>query len=273
MAVTTTFRRRRTPKDPEGRMPLREHLEELRKRLFRAAIGVVVGAAAGWWLWPNVVLPALERPFNSLGGRGGLNFAGAISPLDIQVKGALWVGLIVSSPVWIYQLWAFVTPGLTRKERGYAVGFVSVGVPLFLAGMGLAWYILPTTMKLIQQFTPNSAFNYIDAPSYLSFVMRLLLAFGIAFLVPVLLVALNFIGLLPGSVVLKQWRIVVFLCFLFSAVFTPTPDALTMIVMACPMILLFGVAIFICVVNDKRRLRNRPQDDYSELADDAASPL
>ncbi|WP_369068969.1 twin-arginine translocase subunit TatC [Kineococcus terrestris] len=272
MAVTT-FRRGRAPKDPEGRMPLREHLEELRKRLFRAALFIVVGAAAGWWLWPNVVLPTLESPFDSIGDGGGLNFAGAVSPLDIQVKGALWVGLIVSSPVWIYQLWAFVTPGLTRRERTWAIGFVSAGVPLFLAGMALAWYILPTTMGLITQFTPDDAYNFIDAPSYLSFVMRLLLAFGIAFLVPVVLVALNFAGLLSGGAVLKQWRITVFLCFLFSAVFTPTPDALTMIVMAMPMIFLFAVATTICVLNDKRRRRRDGAPELERLSDDEASPL
>ncbi|WP_432496026.1 twin-arginine translocase subunit TatC [Kineococcus gypseus] len=255
-------------------MPLREHLDELRKRLFRAALGVVVGAAAGWWLWPNLVLPGLEAPFDAFSeGRGGLNFAGAISPLDLQVKGALWVGLIVSSPVWIYQLWAFVTPGLTRKERAYAVGFVAVGAPLFVAGVALAYFILPTTLALIQQFTPDDAFNFVDAPSYLSFVMRLLLAFGVAFLLPVLLVALNFAGLVPGRAILKQWRIVVFLCFVFSAVFTPTPDALTMIVMACPLIVLFFLAIGVCLWNDRRRARRAGESEFANLSDDEASPL
>lgn len=271
MAVTTS-RRFRTPKDPEGRMPLREHLDELRKRLFRAALGVVLGAAAGWWLWPNVVLPALAAPVEAINA-GGLNFAGAISPLDIQVKGALWVGVIASSPIWIYQLWAFVTPGLTKKERGYAIGFVIAGVPLFLAGLALAYFILPTTIKLIQAFTPDGAFNFVDAPSYLSFVMRLLLAFGIAFLVPVLLVALNFAGLVKGRMILKQWRIVVFLCFVFAAVFTPTPDALTMIVMACPLIFLFFIAIGVCLWNDKRRAKNAPPELFPDLDDDTASPL
>ncbi|WP_432509186.1 twin-arginine translocase subunit TatC [Kineococcus auxinigenes] len=271
MAVTT-IRRRRTPKDPEGRMPLREHLDELRKRLFRAALAVVAGAAAGWWLWPNVVLPLLAGPAESIDGVE-LNFASTLGVLDVQVKGALWVGLIVAAPVWIYQLWAFVTPGLTRKERGYAVGFVLAGFPLFLAGLALAYFILPTTMALITSFTPDGINNIIDTPSYLSFVMRLLLAFGISFLVPVLLVALNFAGLVPGRAILKQWRIVVFLCFVFSAIFTPTPDALTMILMAMPLIFLFFIAIGVCLLNDKRRRRNSPETDYSALSDDEASAL
>jgi len=254
-------------------MPLREHLDELRKRLFRAAIGIVLGAVAGWYLWKDTILPALTDPLKAFGTTGALNFNSVIGPIEIQIKGSLWVGLIVSSPIWIYQLWAFVTPGLTRKERNYAIGFVTAAVPLFLAGVALAYYVLPTTMKFVAEFTTSGAYNFIDAATYLSFIMRLLLAFGIAFLVPVLLVGLNFAGILPGRVVAKQWRIVVFLCFLFAAVFTPTPDALTMIVMACPMIFLFGVAILISVLNDRRRARNAPQEDYSSLDDDAASPL
>ena len=273
MAVTTTFRRRKSPKDPEGRMPLREHLDELRKRLFRAAIGVVLGAVAGWYLWKDTILPALTKPLDAFGDQGALNFNSVIGPIEIQLKGSLWVGLIVSSPIWIYQLWAFVTPGLTRKERNYAIGFVTAAVPLFLGGVALAYYVLPTTMKFVAEFTTSGAYNFIDAATYLSFIMRLLLAFGIAFLVPVLLVALNFAGILPGKVVAKQWRIVVFLCFLFSAIFTPTPDALTMIVMALPLIFLFFLAIAICLWNDRRRGRANPQDDYSKLDDDAASPV
>ncbi|MCI2237723.1 twin-arginine translocase subunit TatC [Paenibacillus sp. TRM 82003] len=253
-------------------MPLREHLDELRKRLFRAALAVVVGAAAGWWLWPNVVLPLLARPAETIDGVE-LNFATTLGVLDVQVKGALWVGLIVAAPIWIYQLWAFVTPGLTRKERGYAIGFVLAGFPLFLAGIALAYFILPTTMELITSFTPDGVNNIIDTPNYLSFVMRLLLAFGIAFLLPVLLVALNFAGLVPGRAILKQWRIVVFLCFVFSAIFTPTPDALTMILMAMPLIFLFFVAIGVCLANDKRRARNDDTPDYSKLSDEEASPL
>ncbi len=253
-------------------MPLREHLDELRKRLFRSAIAVVAAACAGWWLWPNVVLPLLAAPAESIDGVE-LNFATTLGVLDVQVKGALWVGLIVSAPVWLYQLWAFVTPGLTKKERNYAIGFVLAGFPLFLAGLALAYLILPTTMALITSFTPEGVANLIDTPNYLSFVMRLLLAFGIAFIVPVLLVALNFAGLVRGRAILKQWRIVVFLCFVFSAIFTPTPDALTMILMAIPLIALFFMAIGVCLWNDRRRARRDRDSEFAGLSDDEASPL
>lgn len=253
-------------------MPLREHLDELRKRLFRAALGVVLGAVAGWFLWADIILPALIEPLSQLAS-GGLNYNSVIGPIEIQIKGALWVGLIVSSPVWLYQLWAFVTPGLTRKERGYAVGFVAAAVPLFLGGVALAWSVLPTTIKFVAEFTSAGANNLIDATNYLSFVMRLLLAFGISFIVPVLLVALNFAGVVSGRQILNQWRIVVFLCFVFAAVFTPTPDALTMILMALPLIVLFFIAIGVCIFNDKRRAKNKPVEEYANLDDDTASPL
>jgi len=255
-------------------MPLREHLDELRRRLFRAAIGIVLGAVAGWFLWKDYILPALISPLKQFAADGGgLNYDSVIQPIEIQVKGALWVGLIVSSPIWIYQFWAFITPGLTRKERRYAGGFVAAAVPLFLGGVLLAWSVLPTTMHFVAEFSSEGAKNLIAASNYLSFVMRLLLAFGIAFLLPVVLVALNFVGLVSGAAILKQWRIVVFLCFVFAAVFTPTPDALTMIVMAAPLILLFFVAIGISLVNDRRRKRRSAELDYSSLDDDAASPL
>ncbi|MFB9376488.1 twin-arginine translocase subunit TatC [Kineococcus gynurae] len=254
-------------------MPLMEHLDELRKRLFRAAVGVVLGAIAGWFLWADYVLPALIAPMQAFGTAGALNYDSVIGPIEIQLKGSLWVGVIASSPIWVYQIWAFITPGLTTKEKRYSIGFVTAGVPLFLAGVALAYTVLPQTFKFVAEFSTEGATNYITASSYLSFIMRLLLAFGIAFLVPVIFVALNFAGLLKARHLLASWRIVVFLCFLFAAVFTPTPDALTMIIMALPMIVLFAIATLICFLNDKRRARNNPTEDYSALDDDAASPL
>ena len=124
-----------------------------------------------------------------------LNFAGIATSFDMQVKVSFFLGVILSSPWWLYQFWAFVTPGLTRTERGYAIGFVAVAVPLFLAGAFMAWWVLPNAVRLLTEFTPTGATNIIDAQTYLGFVMRIMLAFGIAFLLPVIMVALNFAGL------------------------------------------------------------------------------
>ncbi|WP_459642030.1 twin-arginine translocase subunit TatC [Kineococcus sp. NUM-3379] len=268
---------RRAPKDPEGRMALREHLTELRTRVVRATIGLLIGAVAGWWLWAEYVFPALQAPLvqtaRTEGIDANLNFGAVGSALDLQIKGSLWVGVLVSAPVWLYQLWAFITPGLTRKERRYALGFIAAALPLFFAGAGLAWLVLPNAVGFLIEFTPEQASNYIVADVYLSFAMRIILAFGLSFLMPVVFVGLNFAGLLTGAALLKHWRITVFLSFVFSAIATPTPDALSLFTLAVPLIILFGIAVGICLLNDRRRARRSAEPDYSTLDDDSASAL
>jgi sec-independent protein translocase protein TatC len=241
-------------------MPLRAHLVELRRRVFLAAIGVVVGAVIGWFLY-DPVFTALQRPIELAAAERSdlitLNFAGIATSFDMQVKVSFFLGIILSSPWWLYQFWAFVTPGLTRKERGYAIGFVAVAVPLFLAGAFMAWWVLPNAVRLLTEFTPTGATNIIDAQTYLGFVMRIMLAFGIAFLLPIIMVALNFAGIGTAAMWRKGWRWAVLLSFVFAAVVTPTPDALTMLAVAVPMSALYFVALGVCVVHDRRVDRRR----------------
>ena len=285
MAVTTV--RRRSPKDPEGRMPLMAHLKELRDRIFKAGIALVVGTVAGWFLWHGWhrswgsfegVFQYLQVPLLDYAAANDiadvkLNFTQVGQAFDLAVKGAIWCGVIASSPIWIYQLWAFITPGLTKKERRYAVGFIFAAVPLFLAGVAIAYLVLPNAVRFLVDFTPVDAANFIEANVYLSFVMRILLAFGLGFLMPVVLVGLNFAHLLSGKAILKQWRISVFLSFLFSALVTPTSDITTMLLLACPLLVLFALATVICLASDRRRGKNSDEPDYSALDDDAASAL
>jgi len=241
-------------------MPLRAHLLELRRRLFFAALGLVVGAVGGWFLY-QPVFDLLQDPLREVAQeRGALiapNFAGVATAFDMQIKVSLFLGVFVTSPWWLYQLWAFVTPGLTRKERRYAVGFLAAAVPLFLAGAALAFWALPNAVRLLTEFTPEGATNLIDAQTYLSFVMRLLLAFGLAFLLPVLLVALNFAGIGRAATWRRGWRWAVVVAFTFAAIMTPTPDALTMIAVAVPICLLYFVAVGICELHDRRVDRRR----------------
>ncbi len=238
-----------------GRMPLREHLIELRKRLFLAACGLVVGAVFGWLLF-DPVFHALQKPLldaaEARGATASVNFGGLATAFDMRLKISLFLGAILTSPWWLFQFWAFVTPGLTRRERGYAIGFVGAAAPLFLAGSFLAWTTMPTAVRVLTDFIPQEATNLIDAQTYLSFVMRFVLAFGVAFVLPVVMVAVNLAGLVRASTWAKGWRWAVLLAFVFAAVMTPTPDAITMVVMALPICALYFIALGICVLHDRR---------------------
>jgi len=251
-------------------MPLRAHLIELRKRLGLAAVGLVVGAVVGWITYPTV-FAILQAPVVDLnaarGGMIALNFSGVVSAFDMQIKVALFVGVLVSSPWWVYQLWAFITPGLTRRERLVTVGFVASAVPLFLTGAFLAWWLLPKGVGLLTGFTPAHAANLISAQEYLTFVMGMVLAFGAGFLLPVVMVGLSMVGLVAGRTWLKGWRVAVLLAFVFGAVATPTGDAISMLVLAIPISGLYFAAVGITLRHDHQVAKRAAAED----AEDAAS--
>jgi sec-independent protein translocase protein TatC len=250
-------------------MPLGDHLRELRGRLFKAALGVLAGSVVGWFLY-DPVLEALIRPILAVSPDARPNFGTVTSPFDLKVKISIFLGVIVSSPVWIYQLWAFITPGLTRKERRTALAFMLSAVPMFLAGVGLAWMVLPNAVRFLTEFTPEGGANFVDAQLYLGFVTRIMLAFGAAFLLPIVLVGLNFAGLLSARSMLKAWRWVTVLCFTFAAIATPTPDVTSMLLLTVPMLALFAAAIGISWLRDRGRAARAPQ--WDDLDDDSTTP-
>ena len=263
--------------NPEGKMALKEHLVEARNRLFKSAIALVVGTVVGFFIY-NPVLEALSEPvrnINEIDGRNAaLNFDGVGSPFDLMIQISVFLGLVIASPVWLYQLWAFITPGLRIKERRIALGFIAVAVPLFIAGLYLAWLILPSAVRVLTDFTPEGFANLISVPVYITFLLRLMLAFGIAFLLPVVLFGLNLAGVIKGKQVLKSWRITVFLICLFAAMAAPGGDAMSMFYLAVPLLLLFFVAIALCLMNDKRReKRNAARDADVEANADTASRI
>lgn len=239
-------------------MPLLDHLRELRTRVLLAALGLLVGGVVGWFAY-TPLFEALQRPVVDLAAARGttvlINFAGVASSVDMQLKVGLFAGVILSSPWWIYQLWAFVTPGLTRRERRYTLGFVAAGVPLFLAGAAVAWWLLPKAVAVLTGFTPQGAANIIDAQTYLTFVMQMVLAFGVAFLLPVVMVGLTMSGVVRARTWLGGWRWAVLLSSVFAAVATPTGDVLSMMVLAVPMVVLYFVAVGIGSLTDRRRDR------------------
>lgn len=265
--------KKRRKKDPEGRMSLGEHLAELRNRLIWCAATVLVTAIIGWFLY-DWVFDHLQEPIQHAKEEYDLqnlmvNFGSAGAPLNVKLQISAYIGLILAAPMFLYQAWAFVMPGLHKSERRYALGFFGSAIPLFFVGTAAGYWVMLKAIPILLSFTPSEASNVINFVDYLRLWVKTMLAFGIAFVMPVVLVLLNFMGLLPGRTMLKAWRWVTFLCFCFTAVMVPTPDPFTMIFMALPMVGLYFAAVLISIVHDKRKAE--AEDDG--LADDEASPL
>jgi sec-independent protein translocase protein TatC len=274
----TSPRRRRQGTGDDASMPLVEHLRELRSRLVKAALAVIIGMVVGW-IYYDAVFAWLAAPFEAVvaearaqGRDITLALTGVADPFVLQLQISAVTGLLLSSPVWLYQLWRFVTPGLRRHERRWAIGFVVVAVPLFASGVMLAYVVLPYGLELLFGFTPENVENIVAVDRYLSFFIRMVIVFGVGFLAPLMLVLLNFAGILTGKKLLSWWRWIIFITFIFSAVATPTGDPINMLLLACPILLLMTMAIGICLANDKRRARKRGAA-YDEWDDDSASPL
>jgi sec-independent protein translocase protein TatC len=248
-------------------MSLGAHLIELRKRLFLAALGIVVGMVVGWIL-SDAVLQALTVPIQELsdaqGRTASLNFTDISSAFDLRIQIAFTVGVVISSPVWLYQIWAFAVPGMKRREKQYAVGFVLSAVPLFLAGCAAGWFVMPHMVVLLTGFAPQDTTALISARTYYDFVLKLVLAIGIAFVLPVFLVLLNFAGVLTAKAILKSWRIAILVITLFTAIATPAADVMSMFLLAIPMVLLYFGAAGIAYIHD-RRVAKRQRTTDAEL--------
>jgi sec-independent protein translocase protein TatC len=257
-------------------MSLAEHLREFRSRLIRATLGLTVGMIGGWFLY-QPILETLQRPLTTIGAERHalvtLNFAGIADPFNLRLKLAFYLGIVLSSPIWLYQSWAFVVPGLTRREKRYALVFVAAAVPLFLSGIGLAWLVLPHAISFFSDLAPADTTQVIDAGTYLTFVTRMMLAFGIAFVTPLFLVALNLVGVVDARTLARGWRLATFVSFLFAAMASPTPDAGTMIVLALSIVGLYMGAVGVAWAVDRHRARSRAADPVLSTPDDEASPL
>ncbi len=200
------FRRTKVERPADGSMSLMEHLYELRKRLMWAAIFIFLGVVLGFiWFTKRVgPIPSLGdllvEPYRVASGdeAARLLATNPFSGLQLQLKAALMAGLVFSSPGWLYQIWAFVTPALFAKERRYAVSFVTLAALLFTAGAYLAYLVIPEGLKVLFNFADTSVVNMTGPDEYYSFLMTLLIVFGISFLLPLFLVALNFIGVAQG---------------------------------------------------------------------------
>jgi sec-independent protein translocase protein TatC len=257
-------------------MALREHLAELRRRVVISAIAIILGTVGGWFLAQPVMENFIIEPLQRVSANGHvvtLTYRDIAGAFNLQVKVSVYIGLVLASPVWIYQMWAFVTPGLTRRERRYSLWFVAFAVPLFLCGVTLAVLVFPKAVSFGAQFALEGSLNQPDAGTVITFATRLIIALGTAFLLPLFLVGMNMMGVLSGKALGRQWRIAVFVAFLFAAVVSPSPEVMQMIFLALPLILLYVISVFICLFNDRRRRNRLGADPVFGLSPDEASPL
>lgn len=273
---------RKQEKDGEGRMPLADHLRELRNRLLIAVLAVIVITSVTAFFYKELIDFLIRPILGSVGCSSGgpkqvngrpcaeMTVNGLVGPFSIALKVSLMAGVVFSTPVWLYQLWAFLAPGLHKHEKKYALSFVGAGVPLFLVGATLAYLLMPQTAAVLLGFTPDNTTNLLPVDDYLNIVTRMVIVFGLAFELPLLLVLLNFTGVLTAKRLASWWRAMVMGITIFAAVATPTGDPLTMITLAAPIVLLYFFALGICMVNDRRKQRNNPD---AELDDDEASEL
>jgi sec-independent protein translocase protein TatC len=279
--VGERFVRSRRQQNPEGRMPLIDHIRELRNRVVKMALALAAGMIVGFVFFGQV-WHVIERPLCAATIRGssgcrtlGVNELVLDGPLDsfyLRVKIALIAGVILSSPVWLYQIWAFVTPGLHAREKRWSYLFLGAAIPLFGIGITLCYLSLGRSLRYLLGLTPGGVQNLIQVDQYLSFVMAMMLAFGLAFEIPLLIVMLNLAGILTHERFRKWRRTLIFAVFLIAGMANPSPDPVTMLILGGTCAVLVEAAEVIVWSNDRRRARLHP-DPYTGLADDELSPL
>ncbi|MFB7890961.1 twin-arginine translocase subunit TatC [Microbacterium sp. NPDC056044] len=238
-------------------MSLGQHLRELRNRFFIAAIALIVGMVIAFiitdpiihWITEPIRIIAEER------GDAALNFGTVTSAFDLRMRIAFSIGLFLSAPIWLWQIWAFIMPGLTRKEVKYTVGFVATAVPLFFIGCYVGLLIVPHVIELMYGFTPDGAVNFYAAAEYYDFVFKLMIVIGVSFVLPVFLVALNMAGIISGRGILKGWRVAVIVATAFAALATPAADVVSMLMLAGILIVLFIAAAGVSMLFDRRKAK------------------
>ncbi|GEP49001.1 Sec-independent protein translocase protein TatC [Microbacterium saccharophilum] len=244
----------------DKRMTLAEHLVELRKRLIIAGIALVVGMVLAFFL-TDAVIWAMTEPIRLVAERRGndelvsLMYQNVTGPFDMRLRIAFAVGIIISAPVWLWQIWAFLVPGLTRKEIRYTIGFVAAAVPLFFAGCYVGWLVMPHIVEIMAGFTPEGASNMFEARYYYDFVFKLLVVIGVSFVLPVFLVALNLAGVMSGRAILGGWRVAILVAVVFAGLATPAADIVSMLLLAGILVVLFFAAAGLSMIFDRRRAK------------------
>jgi sec-independent protein translocase protein TatC len=269
----------RQSKDPDGRMTLIEHVRELRNRLLKVALAIILGMVIGLVFF-HPVWSLVQRPFCSavINGHTGchvlgdtLIINGVFDAFMLRLKVAFFAGLILTSPIWFYQLWAFIAPGLYRREKRWTYTFVAIAAPLFAAGAVIAYFAMSRGLKYLLNLAPHGVVVLPSVDTYLGYFVGMLFGFGLCFELPLALLLLNLAGILTHERIKKWRRMMIFGVFLFAGIASPSPDPLTMLLLAVPCLVLVEISEVIIWANDRRRARQPSM--YDGLSDDEVAPL
>src|SRR5688572_26244425 len=256
-------------------MPLVDHLRELRTRLVKGVLSIVLATVVAWFFYDEI-LTFLTGPYDEIrpdlaakGIKSTAVLTGIGGAFQFQLKISLVAGILGSSPVWLWQIWAFVLPALHRNEKRWAFLLTATGAPLFVAGAALAYFVLPKAFVVLIGFVPSGFENLVSGAEYFDFVVRMMLVFGVAAEIPLVVVLLNRLGVVSARqlAAARSWTIIGI--FVFSAVATPSTDPLTMLFLAVPMTALYAISELIAWIGDRSRTRKMP----AEIGDDETSTL
>lgn len=245
-------------------MSLAEHLRELRKRLMISAIAILVAAVAGFFV-AEYVIDYLRGPINAIAEQRNARiiYTTVTGAFDLRIQIAMTIAIVAASPIWLYQVFAFLVPGLTRREKRFTFGFFFSAVPLFFAGATAGFLLFPRMVELLTSFSSNEDATFLDAKPYYDFVIKLTLAVGIGFVLPVFLVLLNFAGVLSARSIIKGWRVATLTIIVFCAIATPAADVISMFLLAIPMTALYFASYGIAWLHDRRAAKRADELEAS----------
>lgn len=259
-------------------MTLAEHLHELRNRVIISALAVIVTTTVAY-IFHAHILNFVTHPYCSLPnnyhlipGKCTLVVSGVLEPFTVTLKVSLYTGVLLASPIWLYEIWKFITPGMYTHERRYAYAFVGASAFLFALGAVFAYLTLSKGLHFLLGFASGGLTSLLNFNSYLSFFVAMILVFAVSFELPLFVVMLNLVGVVSAARLRRWTRGVIFGIFVFAAVATPSQDPFTMSALAVPMCLLYGLAVGIATLHD-RRVARRPTTIYPDLADDELSSI
>jgi sec-independent protein translocase protein TatC len=272
------------PTPPDGSMTLFEHLRELRYRLVVASLAILVGMIVAWF-FRDYLMDILQLPYfravedfkaKNPEAETLLVNINVTSPLTLALKVSALAGAVATAPIWLYQVWAFIVPGLLAREKKWTLIFLAAASPMFAAGVFVGYFVLPKGISVLLSFTQVGVSNLQNVNDYLSFLMRVMVVFGIAFVIPLLVLMLNIIGVVKATQLSKYRTLVIFSTFVFGAVATPSTDPFSMLALAAPMTLLFLAAEVIAHILDRRKAKKAGSDlvvSHSVGADKALREL